>query len=121
MSSLNMADRHNLEKFLRMSSGYVLNFSDRTFGEFIFEAVGADIHAERYTSQGTSKANKLRAFWKHEPDHLVGRLLLALIDYGVSLEAEPTSEAKALTDQCRQVAARLLAGGPSLTSLKEQA
>jgi len=41
-----MAERHNLEKFLGMSSGYVLNFSDRTFAEFVFEAVGIDIHDE---------------------------------------------------------------------------
>ncbi len=44
MSSLTIADRHNLEKFLGSSSGYVLNFSDRTFGEFVFEAVRLDIH-----------------------------------------------------------------------------
>jgi hypothetical protein len=32
MSSLQMADRRSLETFLEMSSGYVLNFSDSTFG-----------------------------------------------------------------------------------------
>ncbi len=114
MSSLNMADRHSLEKLFCMSSGYVLNFSDRTFGEFVFEAVNADIHEQRYTSQGTSKANKLRTFWKVEPDFMVGKLLLALIDYSESLVTEATPEAKALTERCRQIATRLLAGGPSL-------
>ena len=63
MSTFSMAERHNLEKFLGMSSGYVLNFSDRTFGEFVFEAVGIDIHDEKYTGEGTSKAKKLRTFW----------------------------------------------------------
>lgn len=78
MSSLSMDDRRNLEKYFGMASGYVLNFSDRTFGEFVFEAVGAEIHSDRYTNEGTSKAKKLRAFWKLEPDHAVGKLLLAL-------------------------------------------
>ena len=56
-----MADRRSLETFLEMSSGYVLNFSDSTFGEFVFEKTGIDIHSSRYTNEGTSKAKKLRA------------------------------------------------------------
>jgi hypothetical protein len=31
-----------------MESGYVLDFSDRTLGEFVEEAVTRDIHSERY-------------------------------------------------------------------------
>lgn len=104
-----------------MSSGYVLNFSDRTFGEFVFETVGIDIHEEKYTTEGTSKAKKLRTFWKLQPDYTVGKLLLALIDYDASLNADQTAEAKALADKCRQIATRLLAGGPSLDPLKEHA
>lgn len=121
MSSLSIADRHNLETFLRMSWGYVLNLSDRTIGEFITECVGLDIHAAKYAAQGTSKANKLRAFWKLESDVTVGKLLLALIDYEESLSAAPDGEARALAAKCRQVAARLLASGPSLNPLKEHA
>jgi hypothetical protein len=121
MSTFSMAERQNLEKFFDMSSGYVLNFSDRTFGRFVFEAVGIDIHEEKYASEGTSKAKKLRTFWKFGPDYIVGTLLLALIDYGASLKAEQTAEAQALTDTCRQIATRLLAGSPSLNPLKEHA
>lgn len=73
MSTFSMAERHNLEKFLGMSSGYVLNFSDRTFGEFVFETVGIDIHDEKYTEEGTSKAKKLRTFWKLEGVHEAAR------------------------------------------------
>jgi hypothetical protein len=121
MSSLNMADRHNLEKLLGMESGYVLNFSDRTIGEFIFEAVGVDIHSARYTADGTSKARKLRTFWKLESDYLVGKLILALVDYSVSLNSEPTPEKDTLRERCRQTAGRLLAGSPSLEPLKAHA
>jgi hypothetical protein len=79
MSSLQATDRRILEEFLGMSFGYVLNFSDYTFGEFVCETVGLDIHSGHYTGEGTSKAKKLRAFWKLESDQTVGKLLLALI------------------------------------------
>jgi hypothetical protein len=122
MSALSITDRHNLEKYFGMSSGYVLSFSDRTFGEFVFESVGLDIHDEKYTADGTSKANKLRTFWKVESDHTVGTLLLALVEHGASLNAARGVEADGLVEKCRQIAARLLAGsGPSLNPLKEHA
>jgi hypothetical protein len=64
MSSLKMPERQILEQHFGMAGGYVLNFSDRTFGEFVLEAVGRKIHDAKYTAGGTSKANKLRTFWK---------------------------------------------------------
>ena len=121
MSTLNMADRQNLEKLLGMAGGYVLDFSDRTFQEFVFEAVGVDIHSERYSVEGNSKGKKLRMFWKVEPDPLVGKLLLSLIDYSSSLTVDPTDGEKKLSEKCRQIAARLLAGAPRLDSLKQHA
>ena len=121
MSSLPMADRRILEKHFGMSGGYVLNFSDRTFGEFVLEAVGRDIHDEKYTAAGTSKANKLRTFWKVESDYTVGTLILALIDYDATLNAAPDVEATACAEKCRDIATRLLAGSPSLSPLKEHA
>ena len=121
MSSLSIEDRRNLERYFGMSSGYVLSFSDRTFGEFVFDAVGVDIHSDRYAIEGTSKAKKLRAFWKLEPDHAVGKLLLALIDHAANPGIQQTPENKALENQCRQIATRLLAATPSLNPLKEHA
>jgi len=121
MSGLSTADRRELERFLGMSGGYVLDFSDRTFGAFVSEAVELDIHAAKYTAQGTSKANKLRTFWKLEPDYTVGKLLLALIDYDASIKTAPDDGSMVLAEKCRQIAARLLAGGPSLNPLKEHA
>lgn len=121
MSALSIADRHNLEKHFDMSGGYVLKFSDRTFGEFVIEAAGLDIHDAKYSAGGTSKANKLRTFWKVERDHTVGKLILALIDYDASLNATQDAEAKARAEKCRQIATRLLAGSPSLSPLKEHA
>lgn len=121
MSELSMSDRRSLEQFLGMSSGYVLDFSDRTLGEFVFDAVGVDIHAEKYTKQGTSKAKKLRSFLRLEPDYAVGKLILPLIEHKVSLLAAFEPEEAALAEKCRQIGTRLLAGGPSLAPLKEHA
>jgi hypothetical protein len=121
MSSLTLADRQILEKHFGMAGGYVLNFSDRTFGEIVFESVEMDIHDSKYTTGGTSKANKLRTFWKIESDYVVGKLIHALVDYDASLNPQQDAEAKALAEKCRHIAARLLCGSPSLNPLKEHA
>lgn len=121
MSSLNMRDKRVLEEFLGMGGGYVLNFSDRTFGEFVHEAVEIEIHSDEYSMHGSSKAKKLRAFWEVESDYLVGRLLNALIDYAQDTARETTEEAKKLAERAREIASRLIAGGPSLDDLKQKA
>lgn len=116
-----MRDKRVLEEFFGMGSGYVLNFSDRTFGEFVHEAVDIEIHSDEYSIHGLSKAKKLRAFWEIESDYLVGRLLNALIDYAQETARETTEEAKKLAERAREIASRLLAGGPSLDDLKQKA
>lgn len=121
MSSLTLSEKQILESILGMSSGYVLDFSDRTFGEFVSEAVEKNIHDDRYSVDGTSKAKKLRAFWKLEPDHVVGKLLQELMDNlefrGCNFEPEDRN----LIIQTRKIAARLLSASPSLAPLKQHA
>lgn len=58
-----------------MDSGYVLNFSDRTFAEFIYGSTGANVYNAKYSNGGDSEANRLRTFWDVEPNHVVGKLL----------------------------------------------
>jgi hypothetical protein len=95
-----MADRRILEKHFQMEAGYVLTFSDRTFGEFVSEAVDRDIHHEKYKTGGTSKANKLRTFWKIESDYVVGKLILEMVDFEATLNLTPDAEAKARAEKC---------------------
>jgi hypothetical protein len=45
-----------IDSALGMGSGYVLNFSDRTFAEFFDDEFRIDIDQQRYKTQGTSKA-----------------------------------------------------------------
>lgn len=79
MSSLTDVDKRYLEKLFEMGSGFVLDFSDASYGEF-FRRHGIDIHGPKYQTYGTSKAKKLRAFWEQEPDGIVGKVLSEMMD-----------------------------------------
>ena len=76
-------EREALETALDMSGGYVLDFSDRTFDEFVYETVGID-PAEKtrlFAAYGTSKAKRLRSFIERADPPVVGKLLRELWDY----------------------------------------
>ena len=81
MSDLSSRERRKLEQLLQMGDGYVLNFSDRTFGEFFNEFIGRDIDDDRYRSGGRSKAKRLRSFWAQEPNGVVARCLNELVEH----------------------------------------
>lgn len=51
-----------VDQALGMTQGYVLDFSDRSFNDFVKTAFAIDITAPMYTGDGTSKARRLRAF-----------------------------------------------------------
>lgn len=107
MADLSYVDKLQLEKLFGMSSGYVLNFSDKTFQEFVFESLGIDIYAPGMDAGGTSKAKRLRHFLKVQPNHMAGSLLLALCDYYHVIESQPN---QSLLLQCRGIAERLASG-----------
>ena len=58
MTQLTYIEKNTIEKFLEMKSGYVMNFSDRTFREFINDATGLDIDDTKYQFASNSKAKK---------------------------------------------------------------
>jgi len=80
MSDLSRSERRKLEKLFGMESGYVLNFSDRTFSDF-FNEYRIKIDNEEYQTRGTSKANRMRTFWTEANNHILGRVIEGLIDY----------------------------------------
>ena len=116
MADLKYGDKHSLEELLGMSSGYVLNFTDRTFYEFFRDVADVDIHTEKYSIYGTSKARKLRAFWDVEPDHLVGKVLVELFKVAKKVNS---SEGADLVDKCQDIANRLLVGATKLDHLNQ--
>ena len=113
MADLSSIERRKLERLFRMGSGYVLDFSDRTFSEFFEEHTRRDIDAAIYRERGTSKANRLRGFWAAEGNHLVGKVVQALVLYGQAencLGDEPGLTE--LIDDCRKIASRMMRDTP---------
>lgn len=77
------AERHAVEKSLGMEGGYVLDFSDRTFDDFLFETVSIDASAQShlFSGRGTSKAKRLRSFIENAEPRLVAKLLRGFWEY----------------------------------------
>jgi hypothetical protein len=110
MADLSNLEKRNLEKLFGMWSGYVLNFSNRTFDEFVLDSTGKSIFDEKYNVGSGSKANRLRAFWSSEPNYVVGKLLSDLVTYAAELEIQPGQEQ--VLETCRRSAERLLRSTP---------
>ena len=81
MATLTTNEKQLLEKLFQMGSGYVLNFSDRTMGEFFKDDLGIDIYDHKYNYGSGSKANRLRGFWQIADNSLAGRSIAKLIEY----------------------------------------
>jgi Abortive infection C-terminus len=84
MVHLKHSEKRVLEDALDMSSGYVLDFSDRTFAEF-FDDQGITIYQEKYAFNGTSKAKHMRAFIQIEEAFTVCRVLRELWEHRESI------------------------------------
>lgn len=108
MSSLTDIEKRYFEKLLGMQSGYVLDYSDATFGEF-FRRHKVDIHGQKYQTYGTSKAKKMRAFWEQEPDALVGKILEELLEaYEADCSLNHREADSGVLDKSRTIVTRLM-------------
>jgi hypothetical protein len=74
-------DMRLIDDLFGMGSGYVLDFSDRTFAAFFSEELSINIDEPRYAGEGTSKAKRLRYFLKTCDPAIRVRTLLALWEY----------------------------------------
>ena len=120
MSSLTAAEKLHLENVLNMDTGYVLNFTNATFGQ-LFGSYGVDIHNARYEIYGTSKAKKMRAFWEKEPDVLVGRVLAEMLDtYVAQCDSDGCVPVSTSIRKCREIVARLSGLPPEGESMTDE-
>jgi len=78
LAKLTFVERDCFERLFGMSSGYVLDFSNRTFQEFVYEILSFDIYI-KYPD--LSKAKILRAIMADYDNVSVGKLLLELMRY----------------------------------------
>lgn len=111
MAKLTSVEKMTLEKFLGMSGGYVLDFTNRSFQEFVLDNAQIDIYKEKYSYDSGSKANRLRAFWDKEENFIVGKLIINLLDYWKAQKlmnsAEITPAEQDLFNECGKIAERL--------------
>lgn len=78
MANLSFIDKQLIEEVLGMGSGYVLDFSNRTFDEFMTEVIGESIYSKY---EYMSKANLLRRFIADYPDAYIGKMIVLAIKY----------------------------------------
>jgi hypothetical protein len=111
MSSLTELEKLKLEAIFNMAGGYVLDFNDRSFSTFIHSITNKNIHDPKYAELGTSKANKLRAFWRIDNDIDVGNVTQQMLE---RLEAQLTIAGKSSTlntklyKECYAISTRIL-------------
>jgi len=110
MSDLGGSARRKLERLFGMGGGYVLNFSDRTFSDF-FDDYNIRIDDEQYKIEGTSKAKRMRTFWKIADNHVVGRVIEGLIIHG-NEEGCFDDNSPLLVNECQNIAKQLLSEQP---------
>lgn len=89
MADLSFAEKQVLENILEMRNGFVLDLSNRSFREIVFDTTNLDIYSDKYKDFGESKANLLRCFWKKESNQLVSKLLFALANYWENIMEVP--------------------------------
>jgi len=94
MANIRPVDMRLIEDAFGMSSGYVLDFSNRTFEHFFRAELNVDIYHERYAIRGTSKANRLRVFLEAAPDITAGKALRALWEYRDATGHAPSAKDK---------------------------
>ncbi len=113
MSDLSRREKLKLEKFFEMGGGYVLDFSNRTLSDFVFETLNLEFYSDSYADFGDSKANRLRAIWQKESNYKVGKLISEMLDYWKDKKVmsydEITQPEQNLFDECQKIAQRLFA------------
>lgn len=99
-SILSSTDLRIVEQVLDMGSGYVLDFSNRTFAEF-FADLDVEIEPEE---AGLSKAKRLRAFLRSASTAECARVLHALLEYRGEHDGD---DQRASIDKYRGIVSRL--------------
>jgi len=116
MSDLKRIDILKFERLFEMGSGYVMDFLNRTFEDFILEAVGKEIYGGKYENDSNSKAKLMRKFWEVESNYTVSILNEALLEYWISKKqisySKISDNENILIIECRKIIAILRADSP---------
>lgn len=104
MSNIPYRIKMDIEEIFDMTAGSVLNFSNRSFQEFIGDVVGIDVYEKKEYEEYPSKAKKLRRLFQIESDYNIGKVLTELLHYTKDLKSK---EGK-LTDYYKEKIEELL-------------
>lgn len=74
-----------IDEIFDMKSGYVLDFTNRTFEEFFSDELSIEIYHPKYDTDGSSKAKRLRCLLKITTDQERVKILIALWKYRTRL------------------------------------
>ncbi|MBL9081848.1 MAG: hypothetical protein JNK76_08595 [Planctomycetales bacterium] len=107
MAKLSYTEQSVLEKLFQMSSGWVLDFSNRTIALFIADACDKNFDDPKYDEGSNSKGKRLRKFFQLETDRVVGLVIDAMAQHAATL---PTTDHD-LVPKAREIAKRLLKVG----------
>ena len=81
MANLKSVQMLLLEDVFQMGSGFVLNFSDKTYAAFFAEELSINIDDPKYAVAGGSKGKRLRYFLQNETRPVVAKAITALWEY----------------------------------------
>ena len=108
ITKFEIQEKKILEKFLGMDSGYVLNFTNRTFCDFFLENFNINIYDEKYADKGDSKAKRLRTFWEKESNAIVADLIDKMVEWWESdkliNEENISNSERDIADRCKEIA-----------------
>jgi Restriction endonuclease len=95
MSNIRTLDMLTVDD-LFIDSGYVLNFSDRTYATFFAEELKVNIDDPKYFVEGGSKGKRLRYFLRVSDNALAVKTLKALWEYREAIRVRNRAEEKVL-------------------------
>ncbi len=123
MSELTTIEKDKLEKLLKMENGYVLDLNNRRFQELIQEHTNINIDEDKYSTNGSSKAKRLRTFWNVETNLTVAKLISGFVEYWkhkkIDRKEQITPTEKTLVEECEKIALRLVDKGSTDTEQDE--
>lgn len=104
MAKMDFIEKDYFERLFGMGSGYVLDFTNRAFQEFVFDVMKIDIYAKY---PGLSKAKILRNIIAEYDNVTVGKLLLELMRYMQAKDLIADGD-KAVFKKCAEIGNRLI-------------
>lgn len=119
MSDLTKVKKAKLRNLFAVSDGSVLKYHDCGFEQFFLLNIEIYIYEDKYAELGESQVARLMYFWDQEPNSIVGKSILKLLEslkhHNRLFETSPFYDGEdlfkfdqKLFDECSQIAQRLV-------------